>query len=92
VYFVYILLCADGSFYVGCTRNVKRRVETHNAGRGPAFTRHRRPAVLVLTEFHPTKNSAVRRERQLKGWSRKKKEALIQGDLDGLHALAKRRN
>jgi putative endonuclease len=67
-------------------------VAVHNAGRGPAFTSNRRPVTLVFTEPHSTRASAVRRERQLKRWSRAKKEALIDGDLAGLHALAKRRN
>jgi len=92
VHYVQILRCADDSLYVGCARDVKKRVARHNAGRGPAFTEHRRPVELVFIEQHSAKAAAIRRERQLKGWSRKKKEALIRGDLDGLHALAKRRN
>ena len=91
MYRVYILRCVDESFYVGHTRNLRRRVETHNAGRGAAFTSKRCPVELVYAESHDTKKAAIRRERQLKGWSRKKKEALIREDIGGLRRLAKRK-
>ena len=91
MFYVYILRCADQSFYVGQTHNIDRRVEAHNAGRGPMFTAKRRPVTLVFVEPHDTKAAAVRRERQLKGWSRKKKQALIQGDLDRLRFLSRKR-
>jgi len=92
MYFVYILRCADGSLYVGQTTNIKNRIETHNAGKGAAFTSKRRPVALVYMEGHETRPDAVRRERQLKRWTRKKKEALIRGDFDRLRALSVRRN
>ena len=92
MYYVYILRCADQSLYVGYTRNIKRRVEAHNAGRGAAFTSKRRPVALVYAESHDAKTAALRRERQLKRWTRKKKEVLIRGDLDLLRSLSKRRN
>ena len=91
MYYAHILRCADGSLYVGHTRNIKRRVETHNAGRGAAFTSMRRPVKLVCAEPHDMKAAAIRRERQLKRWTRKKKEALIRGDLVALRILSKRR-
>ena len=91
MFYVYILGCADGSLYVGHTRNIRRCVETHNAGFGASFTYKRLPVRLVFSEAHPTRVTAVRRERQLKGWSRKKKEALIQGDFDRLRVLSRRR-
>jgi len=92
MYFVYILRCADNSFYVGYARDPSKRVEAHNSGRGAAYTFNRRPVELVYSEAHPARHAALRRERQLKGWSRKKKEALIRGDFDGLRILSRRRN
>ena len=92
MYFVYILRCADGSLYVGQTTNIKNRIETHNAGKGAAFTSKRRPVALAYVETHSTRPDAARRERQLKRWTRKKKEALIRGDFDRLRALSVRRN
>ena len=91
MYYVYILRCSDQSLYLGHTRNVKRRVETHNVGLGAAFTRKRRPVTLAYVERHDAKVAAIRRERQLKGWTREKKEALVRGDLIRLRALSKRR-
>ena len=57
--FAYILRCADHSLYVGHTRNIERRVETHNAGRGAAFTSKRRPVELVYAESHDTETAAI---------------------------------
>jgi predicted GIY-YIG superfamily endonuclease len=91
MYHVYILRCSDNSLYTGYTTDVEVRVRAHNMGFGSAHTYKRLPVELLYSEAHPTRLSAVRRERQLKGWSRKKKEALIREDLDGLHVLAKRR-
>jgi len=91
VFHVYILRCADHSLYVGHTRDIKRRVEAHNAGRAAASTSRRRPVTLVYAEPHDTKTAAIRRERQLKGWTRHKKEVLFRGDLARLQALSKRR-
>ena len=76
-YYVYILRCADGSYYVGHTEDVARRVEEHRTGRGGKYTRQRRPIALVHVEELPTKIAAVRREKEIKGWSRSKKEALF---------------
>ena len=92
MFYVYILRCVDESLYVGHTRNIDKRVETHNAGRGAAFTVKRRPVELVYAEPHDTKTAAIRRERQLKRWTRRKKEALIRGDLALLRSLSRRRS
>lgn len=89
-FFVYILQCADGSYYVGHTQNVEQRVEAHNAGRAAEHTSIRRPVTLVYSEEVKSEPAAVQRERQLKGWSRAKKAALIAGDMDTLKALSKR--
>jgi len=88
---VYILRCSDGTFYVGHTESVDERIAAHNAGEGPAYTRHRRPVALAYSESFDTSSAAVRRERQLKKWARKKKEALISGDLSALHNAARRK-
>ena len=91
MYRVYILLCSDGSFYVGQTANLRARLEAHSSGRGAAYTYKRLPVELVYSEAHPTRLAAIRRERQLKRWTHRKKEALIRGDLATLKALSKRR-
>jgi putative endonuclease len=91
-FFVYILRCADGSYYVGSTTDVAARVEAHNAGRGPRFTACRRPVTLVYTESFHTMDQARQRQLQIKKWSRAKKEALIAGDLFRLHTLSRRRS
>jgi len=78
--FVYILRCADGALYVGETGNIDERLATHNDGRGSSYTAHRRPVTLAYVEAYATRDAALARERQLKGWTREKKEALIVGD------------
>jgi putative endonuclease len=91
MHYIYILLCSDASYYIGYTTNVEARVRAHNMGLGAAHTYKRLPVKLIYTEAHPTKLTAFRRERQLKGWTREKKETLIRGDVDLLRALSKRR-
>jgi putative endonuclease len=81
-FFAYILRCADGTLYTGYTRDVVRRVATHNAGLGASYTRGRRPVRLVHVEPFATQREAMRREWQLKRWSRSRKLALIAGDVD----------
>ena len=88
---VYILKCADGSYYVGTTSDLAARLELHVKGRGPAFTASRRPLTLVHTEPFATTAEARKREAQLKNWSREKKQALIAGDTATLQALTRRR-
>ena len=79
--FVYVLRCADDRLYIGVTDDVLRRVSKHNEGTASWFTAQRRPVEVVYVEARATRLSAFRRERQLKGWTRAKKEALIAGDL-----------
>ena len=86
--FVYILRCADQSLYIGSTGDVDARVAMHNEGRGGSYTCQRRPVTLVLVEMHETVESASHRERQIKRWSRAKKESLISGDATALKRLA----
>ena len=84
---VYILRCADNSLYVGETGDVAARIAKHNGGQGSSFTAKRRPVSLAYSESHPNRELALRRERQLKGWTRAKKEALIAGDFRLLKRL-----
>jgi len=79
--YVYILRCCDGALYVGHAADVLRREQTHNAGRGARFTAARRPVTAVYAEAYKTELEAISRERQLKRWTRAKKEALMAGDL-----------
>lgn len=79
-YFVYILRCSDGSYYIGYTNNLEKRVKTHNQGKAAKYTRGRRPVTVVYSERHNSKNSAMLREFHLKKLSRPDKEALIAGN------------
>ena len=76
-FFVYILKCADGSYYVGMTTNLHQRLQHHRQGRGPLYTKHRLPVVLVYSEEQPDLASARKREIEIKDWRREKKERLI---------------
>ena len=90
-YFVYILLCSDGSYYTGVTNNIERRVYEHDCGYDTkAYTFSRRPLKLVFCESFNDVNQAIAFEKQVKGWNRKKKEAIINGDWDLLPELSKR--
>ena len=88
-YFVYILECADGSYYVGVTNNLEIRIEQHNSGYDPsAYTFTRRPVVLRYYQRFNLIEQAIEFEKQLKGWSRKKKEALFNEDWDEVKRLS----
>jgi putative endonuclease len=80
-WFAYILLCKDNSLYTGITTNLKKRVYRHNQGVACRFTSIRKPVKLVYSEKFPNKSEARKREIQLKGWTRKKKQLLIEGKL-----------
>lgn len=86
---VYILECADGSFYTGSTKDLQNRFIEHQNGQGANHTRKRLPVKLVYTEAYPEIQVAYYREKQIQGWSRKKKLALIDGRYDDLPELAK---
>jgi putative endonuclease len=89
--YLYILRCRDGSYYVGTTRTtLERRVAEHNSGEFGGYTPFRRPVELVFHEEFRVITDAIAAERQVKGWRREKKEALINGRLDLLSALASR--
>ena len=87
MWFVYILRCADESFYVGETGDVAKRLAAHNKGCASAHTAIRRPVQLAYVEEHFSRATSLDRERQLKRWSRAKKEALIAGDSAALKKL-----
>ncbi|WP_420345079.1 GIY-YIG nuclease family protein [Pelagibius sp.] len=90
--FVYILRCADGSYYVGSTRkSLEERVVEHSNGLLGGYTRSRRPVVLVWSQSFERITDAIAMERRVKGWRREKKEALIRGDTAALPDLAARR-
>ncbi|MFH0988678.1 MAG: GIY-YIG nuclease family protein [bacterium] len=85
---VYILECSDGSYYTGCTTQPETRISAHELGIYEGYTSRRRPVKLVWSDEFPDIYQAICAERQIKGWSRKKKEALIKGDFDLIHELA----
>ncbi len=86
---VYILLCADSSYYIGHTDDLETRFAAHQRGGMSVYTRKRRPVRFVFSETFVTRGEALERERQLKGWSRAKQEALIKGNWTRLKELAK---
>ncbi|HSD18962.1 MAG TPA: GIY-YIG nuclease family protein [Anaeromyxobacter sp.] len=88
-FFVYMLRCRDGSYYVGHTDELEKRVAEHDAGTFPGYTCERRPVELVWFAEMVTREDALERELQLKRWTRRKKEALIAGDWDRVKALAR---
>lgn len=87
-YFVYILKCSDESYYTGITNNLEKRINEHQSGLIKGYTSSRLPVKLVFSEKFSDVNQAIRLEKQLKGWNRKKKEALINGNLDLLVKLS----
>ena len=88
---LYILRCADGSYYVGTTRGtLEQRLAEHDSGYFGGYTAKRRPVTLVYHQFFDRIDDAVVAERQIKGWRRDKKEALIRGDFEALPALSRR--
>jgi putative endonuclease len=86
---IYILKCSDDSYYCGSTSNLEQRMNEHIFFKYSGYTSARLPIDLVFSQEFTDINDAIRAERQIKGLSRKKKEALINGDFDLLHELAK---
>ena len=87
--YMYILECSDGTYYIGSTNNLERRLAEHQAEEGANYTAKRLPVKLVYYEEFQRIDEAFYREKQIQGWSRKKKEALIEGRIDELPELAK---
>jgi predicted GIY-YIG superfamily endonuclease len=90
MWYLYILKCADGSYYIGHTNDLALRIQRHNSSRAAKWTASRLPAKLVYKESYQNEQEAMLRERQLKNWSRAKKEALARCDIEALKTLAKR--
>jgi predicted GIY-YIG superfamily endonuclease len=86
---VYMLRCADGSYYVGHTEDLELRLDQHASGEVPGYTSARRPVVFVWCTDVPSRDQAYELEMRIKGWVRRKKEALIRGDLAAIHELAR---
>ena len=89
-FFVYILQCSDGSYYVGHTDELDRRLSEHGTGAGSSYTATRKPVWLAWREEFPTREEAKAAEAQIKKWSRRKKEALIEGNIDKLKKAARK--
>ncbi|GAB3350712.1 GIY-YIG nuclease family protein [Lysobacter tyrosinilyticus] len=89
MFWVYMLRCADRSYYIGHTDNLDARIAQHHAGTLPRYTLARRPLTLVFSQEFVTREEALAVERQLKGWSRAKKEALIQADWAAINRLGR---
>ncbi|HEX3164501.1 MAG TPA: GIY-YIG nuclease family protein [Pseudolabrys sp.] len=91
--YVYMLRCADGSYYIGSATgsDLNQRISEHQSGIRPGYTQLRRPVELVWSEYFDRITDAIAMERRLKGWSRAKKRALIDGDWKSVSRLSKRR-
>ncbi len=89
---VYIIRCINGALYTGVTTDISRRVKRHNSRKASKYTRVRTPVTLVYSEEQPTRSSALKREAQIKLWSKQKKLALISGDLSLLRNMSKSRD
>jgi predicted GIY-YIG superfamily endonuclease len=89
VHYVYILQCVDGSYYVGSTCDLEHRLAAHQTGTYGGYTSTRLPVQLLWSAEFTTEHEAFLIERQLKGWSRVKKETLIRDGIDGVHEIVK---
>ena len=90
-FYAYLLRCNDGSYYAGHTEDLEQRMAQHQAGVMPGYTAQRRPLSLVWSDTFPSRYEALSAERQINGWSRAKKEALIAGDWERVRVLARNR-
>ncbi len=89
-YYVYIVECSDKSYYVGITNDLERRIEEHTSGNDTSsYTYKRRPVILKYYSHFFDVNQAIAWEKQIKGWSRKKKEALFEEDWNKIKKFAK---
>ncbi len=91
-FYVYILLCGDDSYYTGVTNNLRRRYKEHCSGYNEtSYTFSRQPLNLVYYETYKNILKAIKREKQIKGWVREKKEALIASDVELLKQLSRKK-
>ena len=88
----YVLECSDGSYYTCSTIDLQKRINEHHNGQGANHTKKRLPIKLVYVEEYLNIATAFEREKQIQGWSRAKKEALITGDFDALPNLSECKN
>ena len=88
-FWVYILHCGDGSYYTGHTDDLEYRLHQHQAGTLGGYTSSRKPLSLVYSCSFPSREEALGAERQIKGWSRKKKEAMLRGDWTAVNRLSR---
>jgi putative endonuclease len=77
MWFIYILLCEDGSYYTGSTNDVEKRFKDHLENRGARYTKSHKPVKIIYKEKFTSKSEALKREAEIKSWPRKKKENLI---------------
>ncbi len=89
-FYAYMLRCSDGSYYIGHTDSLERRIAQHQHGELPGYTHNRRPVTLRWSQDFPSRIEALAAERQLKGWTRAKKEALAAGDWDAVRLLSRK--
>lgn len=88
-YYVYILKCSDNSYYTGVTNDIDRRLYEHQIGlNSNSYTHKRRPVKLVFCDYFIDINQAIEFEKQVKGWARKKKEAIMVGEWNKLKELS----
>jgi len=87
--YAYILRCSDNTYYTGSTKNLEQRLWQHQNAQGANYTKVRLPVKLIYSEYYERVDEAFAREKQIQKWSRKKKEALINGDIDTLCYLSK---
>ena len=90
-FWVYRLRCADNSYYTGHTDNLEKRIVEHQTGAIECYTSTRLPVTLVFADEFPTREEALVHERQIKGWSRSKKEAMMRGDWAEVSRLARKK-
>jgi predicted GIY-YIG superfamily endonuclease len=90
-FFVYILKCSDASYYVGHTDGIEKRMAEHNLGECHSYVATRLPVNIVYVEEFATRDEAIIAECAIKGWTRRKKEALINGDFQKLSQLSKKK-
>ncbi len=88
MWYLYITKNRNSAFYTGITSNLERRLKEHLRGKGGHYTKRNRPLKLLYTEKFSSRVEAEARERQIKCWSKKKKEALIEGNLEQLRKLS----
>ncbi|MGH7790946.1 MAG: GIY-YIG nuclease family protein [Thermodesulfobacteriota bacterium] len=91
-FWVYILRCADNSYYTGHTEDLEKRIAEHQSDECKNYTSTRLPVVLVFSQEFPSREEALASERQIKGWSRRKKEALVRGNWTEISRLSRKRH